>query len=281
VWAVVTPPDYAAPTTSGDLEAPVVALPTIKLNNPAGGSRFEGTYENFTLSGEYRITFYARNGTGNVSISPPTILTVGSQTVTPTLAVTKSGTGLGMVTSAPAGITCGSDCTETYSTPASVTLTATADTGSTFTGWTTGGCTGTAPCTVTMDTARTINAGFALIGGSIIGRVSVNFLGHNDLGVKNATVSLQGTPYTTTPDIDGNFSLQNIPSGNYTLVISSPNIVTVTKSVSITGASVQVPLPAMTISVPASYVKGDANDNQKIGLEDAVYILQVLSGARQ
>jgi hypothetical protein len=40
------------------------------------------------------------------------------------------------VTSNPAGIDCGVDCTETYNASTVVTLTATADTGSTFTGWT-------------------------------------------------------------------------------------------------------------------------------------------------
>ena len=35
-------------------------------------------------------------------------------TVIPTLTVLKSGTGSGTVTSSPAGINCGSDCSEAY-----------------------------------------------------------------------------------------------------------------------------------------------------------------------
>jgi hypothetical protein len=42
-----------------------------------------------------------------------------------------------------------------------VTLTATPATGSAFTGWSGGGCAGTGPCTVTMDTAKTVTAAFA------------------------------------------------------------------------------------------------------------------------
>ena len=52
-----------------------------------------------------------------------------------TLTVTKAGTGTGTVTSSPAGINCGSDCSETYNAGTSVTLTASPATSSTFTGW--------------------------------------------------------------------------------------------------------------------------------------------------
>jgi len=51
------------------------------------------------------------------------------------LNVTKAGTGAGNVTSNPAGINCGTDCSEAYSHNTVVTLMATANTGSIFTGW--------------------------------------------------------------------------------------------------------------------------------------------------
>jgi YVTN family beta-propeller protein len=63
------------------------------------------------------------------------------QFIGPDLAVTfaptisRAGTGSGTVTSSPAGISCGTDCTESYSNGTMVTLTATADPGSTFAGW--------------------------------------------------------------------------------------------------------------------------------------------------
>ena len=79
-----------------------------------------------------------------------------------TLTVSKTGTGTGTVTSSPAGINCGSDCSETYTKVQKVKLTAKADTDSTFTGWSDGGCSGTKTCTVTVDAAVTVTASFAL-----------------------------------------------------------------------------------------------------------------------
>jgi hypothetical protein len=77
-----------------------------------------------------------------------------------TLFVTRNGNGT--ITSNPAGINCPGDCNQTYTANQMVTLTATAGTGSTFTGWTGGGCTGTGTCTVTMTAATTVTATFTL-----------------------------------------------------------------------------------------------------------------------
>jgi hypothetical protein len=77
------------------------------------------------------------------------------------LTVAKSGTGTGTVSSAPAGITCGSDCTETFPSITQVTLTAAAASGSRFDGWSGGGCSGTAPCTLIGNTSPTVTAAFS------------------------------------------------------------------------------------------------------------------------
>jgi hypothetical protein len=74
-------------------------------------------------------------------------------------ALTVSVSGGGSVTSAPSGITCGSDCSEGYAPKTSVTLSATAAAGQRFTGWS-GACTGTGPCTVLMNQARSVGAAF-------------------------------------------------------------------------------------------------------------------------
>lgn len=76
VWAVVVPPDYILPDPSLNLEAPTVTLPTITLIDPEKDKHYEGSYSDFTYNGDYRITFYARNTNGNVSVSPSITVTV-------------------------------------------------------------------------------------------------------------------------------------------------------------------------------------------------------------
>src|SRR5262245_1785599 len=79
-----------------------------------------------------------------------------------TLIVTKSGAGTGTVTSSSTGINCGTACAGSYATGTQVTLTATPAAGSTFTGWSGGGCTGTGTCVVTMTADTTVTAGFVV-----------------------------------------------------------------------------------------------------------------------
>jgi Divergent InlB B-repeat domain len=69
--------------------------------------------------------------------------------------------GAGDVTSTPAGISCGSDCSETYDVVTGVTLTATPLGSAVFAGWS-GACTGTATtCTLTMNGPKLVTASFS------------------------------------------------------------------------------------------------------------------------
>jgi hypothetical protein len=76
------------------------------------------------------------------------------------LAVLKFGAGSGTVLSTSAGITCGPSCSASYPRGSTVTLSAAAAPGSTFSGWSGGGCSGNAGCTVTMTSSRTVSATF-------------------------------------------------------------------------------------------------------------------------
>ncbi|HEX2440675.1 MAG TPA: hypothetical protein VHT71_20350 [Methylomirabilota bacterium] len=76
------------------------------------------------------------------------------------LGVARAGTGVGTVTSTPAGITCGSVCTETVPSGTSVALSAIAAAGSIFSGWSGGGCSGTTTCTVIANSNLTVTATF-------------------------------------------------------------------------------------------------------------------------
>jgi alpha-tubulin suppressor-like RCC1 family protein len=106
--------------------------------------------------GQGTATITATDSTGATA---STTLTVLDRLV---LAVTRAGAGSGTVTSSPAGINCGTDCSETYDSSSTVTLTATPATGSAFAGWSGCDATSGATCTVTMNTARTVTAIFDL-----------------------------------------------------------------------------------------------------------------------
>jgi hypothetical protein len=74
--------------------------------------------------------------------------------------VTQAGSGSGTVTSSPAGVNCGTDCSQSYASGTVVTLNRTAAAGSAFTGWS-GACTGTgSTCQVTLSAAKTVTATF-------------------------------------------------------------------------------------------------------------------------
>ena len=77
------------------------------------------------------------------------------------LTVVRNGSGSGSVASSDTDIACGAICTHTYIGGTQVTLTATANAGSVFTGWL-GACTGTGSCSVTLTADMTVTATFAM-----------------------------------------------------------------------------------------------------------------------
>jgi hypothetical protein len=75
------------------------------------------------------------------------------------LTVERGGGGAGTVTSQPAGVSCGETCVAAFLIGTVVTLTAEPERGSYFRGWK-GDCSGTRPCTVTLQGARRVTAMF-------------------------------------------------------------------------------------------------------------------------
>lgn len=120
--------------------------------NPDGNSLFDG-WSGAGCSG---------TGTCVVTMDAAKAVVATFEPATFDLTVNGDGTGTGAVTSVPAGIDCGADCSESYSAGTGVTLTATQDAGSEFIGWSGAGCSGTSPCIVTMDAAKAVAATFDL-----------------------------------------------------------------------------------------------------------------------
>ncbi|HVK89712.1 MAG TPA: DUF4215 domain-containing protein [Kofleriaceae bacterium] len=103
-------------------------------------------------------------GGGTLACSASCMYDTSACTAAFTLDVTKAGTGAadGTVQSSPGGIDCGSDCSESYASGTSVTLSATTMNGAVFTSWTGApGCTNATSCIVSMTQARSVIATFA------------------------------------------------------------------------------------------------------------------------
>ena len=199
----------------------------INCGNDCTGAYNLGTGVTLTATAASGSTFGgwsgACSGTGGCSVTMSSDKTVTAtftqqQQQQYTLTVTKSGTGSGTVTSSPAGINCGDDCSETYSKVQKVKLTAKADATSAFTGWSGGGCSGTGGCTVTVDAAITVTAEFALKTPDIsVDQTSINF---GDIKVgKKATKTLKitnggsGDLWITLSGLEGtDFSIQGSSS---------------------------------------------------------------------
>jgi cellulose 1,4-beta-cellobiosidase len=116
--------------------------------------------------------------------------------------------------------------------------------------------------------------------GNISGRISVSVAGYDSLGVRNAVVSLDGTGFSTSTDNDGNFTLVNVPFGDYQLVVSAAGMDNLTQNVEFNGQNVQVAVPPLDVSC-LGCIQGDANGDDRVGIEDAIYILQTTSGIRR
>jgi uncharacterized repeat protein (TIGR02543 family) len=145
------------------------------LSNPAGidcgttcSSKFtQGTPVTLTAAPLAGSSFVGWRGAGCTGTGTCTVIMDADNKVTAKfnlipkypLTIAKNGSGSGTVSSDLAGIDCGATCTSSFLQGTSVTLTATADAGSSFAGWA-GACTGTATCVVTMDAIKSVKATF-------------------------------------------------------------------------------------------------------------------------
>ena len=101
-------------------------------------------------------------GTCSVTLNAATSVTATFGIGPHTLTVSAAGTGTGTGRSAPTGISCGVTCSSSFAHGTPITLTATPASGSVFSGWSGGGCSGTGSCSVTLNTDTTVTATFDL-----------------------------------------------------------------------------------------------------------------------
>ena len=134
----------------------VVALSAI----PATGSIFSGWSGSGCSTGSVTMN-NNRNCTATFNAQP--VQTFG-------LSVAKTGTGSGTVTSSPAGINCGGDCSESYTSGTVVVLSAVPAAGSVFSGWSGSGC---STGSVTMNGSRSCTAVFTNYAFGMSGNVPV------------------------------------------------------------------------------------------------------------
>ena len=144
-------------------------------STPAGISCGTGCSATFTVGTSVTLTAAPAAGAvftgwsgGCSGVGACTLTMTGAMTVSATFAtapvaltVVRAGLGSGSVTSAPAGISCGTTCSATFPSGSSIVLTAAPAAGSVFAGWSDGGCSGTGACTVAPTSATTVTATFA------------------------------------------------------------------------------------------------------------------------
>jgi hypothetical protein len=101
-------------------------------------------------------------GTCQVVLSADTSVTATfkKEPTTKMLSVALSGGGSGAVTSVASGINCGSTCSASFDTGTQIILSAAPANGSTFAGWSGGGCSGIDPCTLTLSVHTAVTASF-------------------------------------------------------------------------------------------------------------------------
>jgi hypothetical protein len=123
----------------------------------------------------------------------------------------------------------------------------------------------------------------------ITGNVMISIAGNDNLAVTNATISLEGTAYTTTTDDNGDFIIQNVPPDTYTLIVTAENLKSIIQEITVLpGQDITFELPQMTVltqddlnqALLDETQKWDANNDGKIGIEEAIRALKVTSGER-
>jgi len=146
----------------------------------------------------------------------------GYPTVSYSLAYTKTGTGGGTVTSLPQGISCRSSCSSAFVAGTPVTLLATPDSDSVFSGWS-GSCTGTGNCQFIMNSNRAVTGTFSHVQPVRITGISTNYystLSAAYIAAWSGSV-IQSRVYTFNENLNINRNVSTTLRGGYNISYSS------------------------------------------------------------
>jgi PKD repeat protein len=168
-WYDTAPRDQLTLSKAGTGGGQVSSSPAgISCGTSCQASLDDGTVVTLTATPDASSVFTGWTGCTATGTNTCNLLLNQDQTVTatfasntPTLTITKQGAGSGSVSSSPAGISCGTSCQANFPIGSAVTLSATPDPGSVFTGFS-GDCSATVSCQLAMNQNRSVVATFAL-----------------------------------------------------------------------------------------------------------------------
>ncbi|KPA10499.1 conserved hypothetical protein, secreted [Candidatus Magnetomorum sp. HK-1] len=119
----------------------------------------------------------------------------------------------------------------------------------------------------------------------ISGRVYTSIAGWENLSIANAHIALEGTQYSTTTDANGSFVLVDMPSGEYTFTVTTPDFQKYSQRINWSkGNPIELNLPPVERGIYSqSYVEKiiqryDPSMDNRISLEEAIHALKTVSG---
>jgi len=192
------------------------------------GKTTSATVTDLSEGQTYYFASTAYDSAGNQSAYSNEVSKLVPSTTQYSLMVARNGSGTGTVTGS--GIDCGSVCTNGYAPGTVVTLTATPASGSSFAGWSGGGCSGTGTCSVTMNASTSVTATFD--SSALTYDITATAKGNGTITADNNPNVSQGTSGDTT------ISVVKVTKGANQVFTIAPKTGNYTASVSIDGAVV-------------------------------------------